>query len=80
MYLKPVLLEAPLITVFDWFSLALRAVVEGDVLLVELLRIPLDMMALVGVAVELEQFLERTHAVLTLADVNKLVVGRCHIR
>ena len=67
MSFKPVLLEAALAAVLDLVGLALRTSVERDKLL---LKVVIRL-----VSGHLQDFLERTHLVLALGNVNNLVVG-----
>lgn len=73
MDLEPVLLEAPLWAVLDLLTLALRAPIKGDKLLLKLSAVPLHE---AGPLILFGGFLQRAHFIFTLAYVDHLVIGR----
>ena len=73
MSLEPVLLKAPLTTVLYGFALALGTAEKGNVLLFEFLGISFT--AITFVHMFLEHLLQWAHFIITLRDVDHLVVG-----
>ena len=71
---KPVLLEASLVAILNWLPLALGTGIVGNVLLIEFPAIPLKVVTGCIPSTQLQQLLQRAHAILALADVNKLIV------
>ena len=69
---KPILLKASLAAVLDLLSLTLRARIERNELLFHI-----GVIEMTFTGTHFENFLEWTHAVLTLGYVNHFVIGSC---